>query len=37
MFKRIRQRFCKHIFKKHYDAKEKCYIYRCVKYGKAVR
>lgn len=37
MFNRIQQHFCKHIFKKHYDAKMKCYIYRCTKCGKVVR
>lgn len=37
MFDRIRHHLCKHVFKKHYDAKAKCYIYHCAKCGKVVR
>lgn len=37
MFNRIRQYFCRHDFKKHYDTKMKCYIRRCTKCGKVLR
>nr|DAF33064.1 MAG TPA: YsxB-like protein [Caudoviricetes sp.] len=33
---RIKQRFCKHRFKKRYDKKKQCYEYRCIKCGKGV-
>lgn len=34
IFKRIRQYFCKHKFKKHYNAILGCYELRCVKCDK---
>ena len=34
IFKRIRQLFCKHKYKKHYSTEKKGYEYRCVKCDK---
>lgn len=34
---RIRQRFCKHHYKKHYSKSEKAYIMRCTKCGATLK
>lgn len=34
MFRWIKQRFCKHKYRKHYDKTTKGYVRRCVKCGK---
>ena len=34
MFKWLKQRFCKHKYRKHYDKSTKGYVRRCVKCGK---
>lgn len=34
MFKWLKQIFCKHKYRKHYDKTAKGYVRRCVKCGK---
>ena len=34
MLKWLKQRFCKHKYRKHYDKTTKGYVRRCVKCGK---
>ena len=34
MFRWLKQRFCKHKYRKHYDKTAKGYVRRCVKCGK---
>lgn len=34
MLKWLKQRFCKHKYRKHYDKATKGYVRRCVKCGK---
>lgn len=34
MLRWLKQRFCKHKYRKHYDKTTKGYVRRCVKCGK---
>lgn len=34
MLRWLKQRFCKHKYRKHYDKAAKGYVRRCVKCGK---
>ena len=34
---KLKQRFCKHNYKKRYSKKEKGYVYRCTKCNKVIK
>lgn len=36
IFMKLKQRFCKHHFVKHYSSEEQAYVYRCTKCNKVI-